>query len=412
MFGTANSIEPVQIAVQGARPRAADRSVPDHPPIREATAADARAAARRREADAKASTADPVRLAPSAKTGLFRRAAPEPAQPDAVSRRHGLYVAEKRGTRTYFADYQQKQEVMRADPKRISTKQDDRQTVAAMLDLAQQRGWARVRVRGTEDFKRETWVQAQVRGVAAEGYRPSQTDEQEVARRKAALAPAEGQGEPIGAPPVEGKAVSVAVKAPGAESAGKTAREVPRPGEIASPVAAAKPPGPFLSPEGQALAGRVTAREAAWAADPDLKAREQALQQVQADAAMIAGMTPQQRKVFDRAALTAAHKPIQPLAAAEVSDVRTRTKTQDVASMDAHAEKIAAMTPDQREAFYRQVHGKPVPQEDRAALRAEAAIPAKSVWGSVEEAGREARVAARAASGAEKPGERAKAEAA
>ena len=41
----------------------------------------------------------------------------------------------------------------------------------------------------TDEFKREAWVQAQVRGMKADGYSARNTDLQEVERRKAAVAP-------------------------------------------------------------------------------------------------------------------------------------------------------------------------------------------------------------------------------
>ena len=190
MFGSENSIEPVrgELPVTAARGtnRPATRTAADEPPIREMTPTELASAARRQRSTAEP---DPIGAAPEARRGFFRRRPVEAPKLDAVAQRHGLYIAEKRGTRTYYADYQQKREVMRADGNRISTKLDDKQAVTAVLDLAAARGWNRVRVRGTEDFKRETWVQAQVRGMAAEGYKPSATDEQEAERRKAALGP-------------------------------------------------------------------------------------------------------------------------------------------------------------------------------------------------------------------------------
>ena len=97
----------------------------------------------------------------------------------------------------YFSDYQQKQEIMRADPKRITSKLDDKQTVSAMLDLAQSRGWDTVRLKGTKDFQREAWVQSQVRGMKPEGYKPTATDQQEAARRTAAAAPVQAAPAPV-----------------------------------------------------------------------------------------------------------------------------------------------------------------------------------------------------------------------
>ena len=190
MFGSENSIEPVRgelpVTVARGTGRPATRTAADEPPIREMTPNELASAARRQRGTAEP---DPIGAAPEARRGFFRRRPVEAPKLDAVAQRHGLYIAEKRGTRTYYADYQQKREVMRADGNRISTKLDDKQAVTAVLDLAEARGWNRVRVRGTDDFKRETWVQAQVRGIAAEGYKPSATDQQEVERRKSALGP-------------------------------------------------------------------------------------------------------------------------------------------------------------------------------------------------------------------------------
>ena len=133
-----------------------------------------------------ATEANPIVAVPDAKMPKAQAAA---QAPDAIATKHGLYTAERGKVRHYYADYQQKTEVMRADPSTIRTKMADSQTVGAMLDLAQSRGWDTVKLRGTQDFQREAWVQAQVRGMKAEGYKPTATDTQEVARRKPAAAP-------------------------------------------------------------------------------------------------------------------------------------------------------------------------------------------------------------------------------
>ncbi len=160
-FDTSNSIEPAA----PTRPASARKADPAEMPIREATPAEMRA--------------------------MKSRPGPHDDTTDTVARKHNFYVAERKSARIYYTDYQQKSEVMRAVPQRISTRLDDRQTVSAMLDLAQSRGWASVKLRGTDDFRREAWVQAQVRGIAAEGYKPKETDIQEAARRQAAAKPVE-----------------------------------------------------------------------------------------------------------------------------------------------------------------------------------------------------------------------------
>ncbi len=221
MWESDNSIEPVRaVAAVAANSSTAARKPVEGPPIREATPGDLAAAARRARANAAPEPA-PVQAVREARGSLFRRRPAEPDKPDAVAQQHGLYTAAKGSTRRYYADYQQKQEVMRADPKRISTKLDDKQTVSAMLDLAQSRGWDTVRLKGTVDFQREAWVQAQVRGMKAEGYRPTATDQQEATRRKAAVAPI--QSPPVQAP--AGKAAESTAPA-GAGASKDTARAV------------------------------------------------------------------------------------------------------------------------------------------------------------------------------------------
>jgi hypothetical protein len=81
----------------------------------------------------------PIREATPAEEKRYRRG-PD-AHIDDVAKRHNLYTADRRSSRIYYSDYQQKSEVMRAKPQAITTKLDDRQTVSAMLDLAQSRGW-------------------------------------------------------------------------------------------------------------------------------------------------------------------------------------------------------------------------------------------------------------------------------
>lgn len=135
-----------------------------------------------------ATEANPIVAVPEPKQQRQAAQAAEPG-PDAVAKRHGLYTADRGKVRHYYADYQQKTEIMRADPTRIRTRMADKQTIGAMLDLAQSRGWSTVKLRGNSDFQREAWVQAQVRGIAVEGYKPTATDTQEVTRRTATPAP-------------------------------------------------------------------------------------------------------------------------------------------------------------------------------------------------------------------------------
>jgi hypothetical protein len=212
MFGldNGNSIEPAA----PARPAVARKPDSAEIPIREATPTEMRA--------------------------LRSRPAPHDIEMDSVARRHNLYMAERRSMRIYYTDYQQKSEVMRAELPRITTRLDDRQTVSAMLDLAQARGWQSVKLRGTDSFKREAWVQAQIRGMQTEGYQPKATDMQEAQRRTVAATPV--------APPAKASAEATAastVRPPAAKAtkpASKPVKSAAASSEQPAPVDAGKTP--------------------------------------------------------------------------------------------------------------------------------------------------------------------------
>lgn len=121
-----------------------------------------------------------------------RKEPPKPQEvvTDDVAERYKLYTADKGSTRSYFSDFKQKTEVMRSTDDRISTKYEDRKTISAVMDLAKSKGWGIVDLRGSEEFKREGWVQAQLRDIKTTGYQPKNTDLQELARLKAERAPA------------------------------------------------------------------------------------------------------------------------------------------------------------------------------------------------------------------------------
>lgn len=57
-------------------------------------------------------------------------------------------------------------------------------TIRAMLTMAETRGWSEVKVNGSAEFKREAWIEAQARGITAQGHKPSDLDRQEADRRR------------------------------------------------------------------------------------------------------------------------------------------------------------------------------------------------------------------------------------
>lgn len=60
--------------------------------------------------------------------------------------------------------------------KRLVTEHNHPEVAGAMVDLAGAKGWTTVRVKGTEEFKREVWVRASLKGLEVEGFQPRDVD--------------------------------------------------------------------------------------------------------------------------------------------------------------------------------------------------------------------------------------------
>ncbi|MGL4961217.1 MAG: LPD7 domain-containing protein [Inquilinus sp.] len=112
-----------------------------------------------------------------------KKPAPYTTEPPSIANTY--YVQEKRGERQYFEDYQRKNLAMRATDTSVSSKRQDLNTVRAMLEIAEARGWHSVEIKGTAEFRREAWIEATARGLEGRGFTPSDADRQEADRRQA-----------------------------------------------------------------------------------------------------------------------------------------------------------------------------------------------------------------------------------
>jgi len=102
--------------------------------------------------------------------------------PEAVRRR---YLTERRldGAVVYFTDATVVTPSFRDTGDRLVAARGDPATIRDLLMVAQHRGWTGLQVRGADGFRREAWLQARALGLTVEGYRPSERDEQALARR-------------------------------------------------------------------------------------------------------------------------------------------------------------------------------------------------------------------------------------
>ena len=69
---------------------------------------------------------------------------------------------------------------------RLATRGDDRGTAADMVTVAQAKGWEQVTLKGSEPFRRNAWVEAQLAGIKTHGFEPKEQDRAmlEAARRE------------------------------------------------------------------------------------------------------------------------------------------------------------------------------------------------------------------------------------
>lgn len=83
-----------------------------------------------------------------------------------------------------------------AEDKRILTQHDSAQVVASMVDLAEARGWTSLKVTGTDEFKREAWLQASLRDFEVSGYRPTKLDKARLEELRAERGPSANEPAP------------------------------------------------------------------------------------------------------------------------------------------------------------------------------------------------------------------------
>ena len=74
--------------------------------------------------------------------------------------------------------------------KAISTEREDKATIRAMIEVATAKNWKEITVSGTEDFKRNAWIEASLEGVKVRGYEPREADKQILAELQKSTKPA------------------------------------------------------------------------------------------------------------------------------------------------------------------------------------------------------------------------------
>lgn len=90
--------------------------------------------------------------------------------PDSADRRVGLFLA---GDRTNPA--------LEIGNERIVARNDDPETVAALVKLAQHNGWDKIDVEGSPEFAKAVWSAATREGLTVNGYEPTFVEQEQMA---------------------------------------------------------------------------------------------------------------------------------------------------------------------------------------------------------------------------------------
>ena len=60
--------------------------------------------------------------------------------------------------------------------KALKTTIDDKHIAASMVEVAKAKKWETIQVKGSEEFKRNVWLEASIKGMTVKGYEPRDID--------------------------------------------------------------------------------------------------------------------------------------------------------------------------------------------------------------------------------------------
>lgn len=66
---------------------------------------------------------------------------------------------------------------------KLATRGENRMVINSLAEIAKARGWDHIAVGGTEEFRREAWLAASLVGIQVDGYKPTELEKADLARR-------------------------------------------------------------------------------------------------------------------------------------------------------------------------------------------------------------------------------------
>jgi len=67
---------------------------------------------------------------------------------------------------------------------RLKAKKDDERTAHAIVAIAEARGWSKMEVKGSEEFRRNVWKEGVLHGIHVDGYSPTSQEREEIEKQK------------------------------------------------------------------------------------------------------------------------------------------------------------------------------------------------------------------------------------
>lgn len=103
--------------------------------------------------------------------------------PDAITRRY-FRREDTNGVVRVFTDVEGGREVFQDAGDKLRASTYDANAVRLMVETAAHRGWTAIEPAGTNEFRREAWIEGQMRGISVRGYAPTELDRREVGQRE------------------------------------------------------------------------------------------------------------------------------------------------------------------------------------------------------------------------------------
>lgn len=76
----------------------------------------------------------------------------------------------------------------------LSTASEDRDVIAHMVEVAKAKNWGELQLKGTEEFRRQAWIAAELAGVPTRGFKPKAQDRAALTAAREAMRIGAGEG--------------------------------------------------------------------------------------------------------------------------------------------------------------------------------------------------------------------------